>query len=205
MKKIAISLAIALLTTANTQAQTYLESIQKEVPGQGTVTVIESKEIDDLVNGKQAEKDDVAGKTTANVQKKKDNAESAAASKETGTARQTNLTHQTDGDAAATDGAGTAVDSSRKIMRGTYKIDGFRVQAFSGGNSRDDKNKAYEAGDAIKKRYPNIPVYVHFFSPRWTCRIGNFRSYEEASQMLSEIKSMGFDGACIVKGKITVQ
>ncbi len=43
-----------------------------------------------------------------------------------------------------------------------------------------------------------------FYSPRWICRVGNFRSYEEASHILKQLKKLGFKEACIVSGKITV-
>ena len=90
-------------------------------------------------------------------------------------------------------------------MRQGYKVDGYRVQAFSGGNSRADRQKAENIGAAIKAHFPEEPVYVHFYSPRWICRVGNYRSYEEADRVLQQIKKLGYKQACIVKGKITVQ
>ena len=94
---------------------------------------------------------------------------------------------------------------SKKVPRHSYKINGFRVQAFAGGNSRADKQKAEQAGRAIKMKYPELPIYVHFYSPQWKCRVGNFKTYEEASRVLRNVKAMGYKQACIVKGKITVQ
>lgn len=96
------------------------------------------------------------------------------------------------------------VDTSKKVMRNSYKVTGYRIQAYSGGNSGADKAKARKIGNAIKMKFPDQPVYVHFYSPRWICRVGNFRSYEEASQLLRSIKAMGYPQACIVKGKISV-
>ena len=89
-------------------------------------------------------------------------------------------------------------------MRGGRKVTGYRVQAYSGGNSRADRQKAENIGNAIKMRFPDLPIYVHFYSPRWICRVGNFRTYQEANEVLKEVKSMGYRQACIVKGKITV-
>ena len=96
------------------------------------------------------------------------------------------------------------MDNTKKIMRG-YKVNGYRVQAFAGGNSRKDRQEAEQTGDKIKASYPNEPVYVHFYSPRWICRVGNYRTYEEAHQMLVSLRKLGFTQATIVKGKITVQ
>ena len=96
------------------------------------------------------------------------------------------------------------VDTSKKMMRNSRKVTGYRIQAYSGGNSRADREKANRIGNDIKMKYPDQPVYVHFYSPRWICRVGNFRSYGEAEQILRGIKAMGYKQACIVKGKITV-
>ena len=90
-------------------------------------------------------------------------------------------------------------------MRNSYKVMGFRVQAFAGGNSRQDKAKAEQIGEKIKAAIPGEPVYVHFYSPRWICRVGNYRTYEEAHQMLQAIRKLGYTQASIVKGKISVQ
>ena len=97
------------------------------------------------------------------------------------------------------------VDTSKKVMRGGRKVMGYRVQAYSGGNSRADRQRAESIGNAIKMRFPDLPIYVHFYSPRWICRVGNFRTYQEANEVLQEIKGMGYRQACIVKGKITVR
>ena len=88
-------------------------------------------------------------------------------------------------------------------MRGGYKIMGYRVQAFAGGNSRKDRQQAERVGNTIKSNFPEVPIYVHFYSPRWICRVGNYRTYEEAYQMLLSLRRMGYSQATIVKGKIT--
>ena len=90
-------------------------------------------------------------------------------------------------------------------MGNSYKVNGYRVQAFAGGNTRADKQKAQRIGNAIKDSYPEEPVYVHFYSPRWICRVGNYRTYEEAHRMLLALRELGYKQAIIVKGKITVQ
>lgn len=97
------------------------------------------------------------------------------------------------------------VDMTKKVMRRSHKVSGYRVQAYAGGNTRNDKQQAQHIGNAIKMKYPDQPVYVHFYSPRWICRIGNFRTYGEAQKMLNSIKAMGYKSATIVKGMITVQ
>lgn len=96
------------------------------------------------------------------------------------------------------------VDMRKKVMRGARNVIGYRVQAFAGGNTRADKQKAQQTGNAIKMRFPDQPIYVHFYSPRWICRVGNYKSIGEARRMLNAVKAMGYKSAIIVKGKITV-
>lgn len=93
----------------------------------------------------------------------------------------------------------------KKVMRKSYKVTGYRVQAFAGGNSRNDRLKAERTGNQLKVHFPEQPVYVHFYSPRWICRMGNFRSLAEAQKILAKVRSLGYRQACLVKGLITVQ
>ena len=58
--------------------------------------------------------------------------------------------------------------------------------------------------DKIKALFPTEPIYVHFYSPRWICRMGNYRTYDEANAILQQVKKLGYKQACIVKGKISV-
>jgi hypothetical protein len=76
---------------------------------------------------------------------------------------------------------------------------------FAGGNSSNDRVKAERTGNEIKSLFPEEPVYVHFYSPRWICRMGNYRTYEEAHAILRSVRELGYQSAIIVKGKITVQ
>ena len=98
----------------------------------------------------------------------------------------------------------TYTDEPRKKILKGYKVNGYRVQVFAGGNSRDARVKAEKTGREINALFPGEPVYVHFYSPRWICRMGNYRTYEEAHQILNAVKKLGYKSAIIVKGKITV-
>ena len=89
------------------------------------------------------------------------------------------------------------------VRRG-YKTTGYRVQAFAGGNTRKDRQKAERTGNAMRQLMPGEDVYVRFYAPRWVCRVGNYRTYEEAHEKLLMIRKMGYETATIVKGKIIV-
>lgn len=100
----------------------------------------------------------------------------------------------------------TATTSSRgsvkKVMRGGRRIDGYMVQVWSGGNTREDKIKAEQVGQEMKSQMPSLPVYVHFYSPRWACRIGNFKKQDDATALVKKLKKLGYRSACVVKASL---
>ena len=190
-------LCVGCITAVDAQS-VFTQRIQQSSSGEGKVTVTQEKAIDDLVNGK-------TGLTVPTVpQKQTENNTTATNHQEKPerltTTNKTETTIKTETTTVAPD----TIDNRKKLMKG-YKINGFRVQVFAGGNSRSDRLKAEKIGDEIKTLYPGTPVYVHFYSPRWICRMGNYRTYEEAHEVLRNVKQLGYQSAIIVKGKITVQ
>ena len=191
---IVIMCAGCLLTASS---QTFTHRLQQKAKGgEGTVTVTHDKAIDELVNGPSVPQ---ASQTTQRKDEKpaKENKDDKAAVPKSETNSHERLRDTTDVDTQI-------IDSRRKVMRGGMKVNGYRVQAFAGGNQRKDRQKAERIGSTIKANYPDEPIYVHFYSPRWICRVGNYRTYEEAHEMLMNIRRLGISGASIVKGKITV-
>lgn len=167
-------------------AQTFTQRLQKQPSaGQGSVTIHQSDSIDKLVNTT------VLTTTKSSTTTKTSTPSTTSKSTAIATATQPVETPDT-------------TNLSQKMIRNGHKVMGYRVQAFAGGNSRKDRQKAEQTRNSIKSHYPNVPVYVHFYSPRWICRVGNYRTYEEAYQMLVSLRELGFDQATIVKGKITV-
>lgn len=177
-------LCVGMLTHAN--AQTFTERIQKKVDGKGTITIHQSEEINQLVNDPNA--------TDSQVQKVTESKRQVEPLKDN---KQVNNTTSSSSENDETE----PVETQKKA---TQKITGYRVQAFAGGNSRKDRLTAELIRNNIKSQIPNVAVYVHFYSPRWICRVGNFRTYEEAHQMMVRLQNMGYKQASIVKGKITV-
>jgi hypothetical protein len=197
MNKVLAVLPLYLFTFLPLHAQnTFTDRIQQQTAGQGTVTIHQSPEIDKLVNS-----------TTLVMSKQTPNAAPANTAKPAGnssTATTPSKTERPSQLAATPDQEPASADMGKKVMRGGVKVNGYRVQAFAGGNSRKDRQQAEQTGNNIKQHFPNVPVYVHFYSPRWICRIGNYRTYEEAHQMLVSLRNLGYSQASIVKGKITV-
>ena len=208
--------------TAN--AQTYLEHLKQKNQGQGVVTVNQSKAIDELVNGKQIAPQDNKTKTTPQPQKnltdtqrkntETQHKEGTATTqhklapdslKKNETTKEGNHESNTQKAENKEETDMPVVDMRKKVMRKSYKVTGYRVQVYAGGNSRNDRLKAEQTGNNIKMKFPDQPVYVHFYSPRWICRMGNFKSLAEAQKVLAKVKALGYKQACLVKGKITVQ
>ena len=85
------------------------------------------------------------------------------------------------------------------------KIPGFRVQIYAGKNSRESRAEATALGNKVKELFPESPVYTLFISPRWLCKVGDFRSIEEADVMMRQLQETGeFKELTIVKEQINI-
>ncbi len=222
MKKFVTLLFILTCATIHSEAQSFLDHLQKKEPGKASVKVSQSKDIDELVNGKvkitittlpqapttskskQDDKPSIHPLTPHKQDKITDKTKEDGNNKQESTAKTTER-RTTKEDMSTFELDIPTIDMRKKVMRKSYKINGYRVQAFAGGNSRADRLRAESIRDNIKQVLPNEPIYVHFYSPRWICRVGNYRSYEEAARILKQVKGLGYKQACIVRGKITVQ
>ena len=190
MKQLVIILmmCVGCMTAANAQSS-FTQKLQQSKSGEGKVTVTHSQNIDNLVNGQAVRKDSTSTKTVITPEEAKALLKSTA-------------TRDTSYNRGIIDP--TPVDTSKKVIRGGLKVTGWRVQVFAGGNQRKDRQKAERIGNEIKALFPTQPVYVHFHSPRWICRMGNYRNYEDAIQMLNSVKKAGYNAATVIKEKITV-
>ena len=198
-----ITLILTIICSLGIQAQNqkFLDGLRANETGKGTVTVTQSPAIDVLVNGnpQPSANNGVANPTpnaphTIPTIPQENNRPDAT--QHTGTDIANNNSENPGEDAA--------VDTRKKVMRNSYKTTGFRIQVFSGGNSRTDRQKAEKAGTDMKRYFPSEPVYVHFYSPSWKCRMGNYRTQEEARAVLAQVKKY-YPQACLVKGTISVQ
>jgi len=191
-----IILCIGILTNAD--AQTFTQRIQKQVAGQGSITIRQDSVIDQLVNSAT-----LGIKSSGQAAKPSQTSSTSPTSTSSSTSHTSTTSHTSSTSPTTTSAIPDTIDTSKKIMRG-MKVTGYRVQVFAGGNSRADRQKAERIRDDIKAHFSTVPVYAHFYSPRWICRVGNYRTYEEAHQMLVTLRNIGYTQATIVKGKITV-
>ena len=185
---IGLAFIICHLSFSPIRAQSFTERLQQSNVGEGKVTVTHDKSIDELVN-------------TTPTEQRSSQPQTEKTEKTQQSTTKSDITIPDIPDYTVTP---DTIDSRKKVMKG-YKVNGYRVQVFAGGNSRNDRIKAEKTGEEIKNLFPGEPVYVHFYSPRWLCRMGNYRTYEEAHEVLRNVKRLGYDSAIIVKGKITVQ
>lgn len=209
MKQFVAILSFVFIGLTGAHAQTFLEDIQKQEAGQGTITVKESSDIDDLVNGKTPI--NVAPPKENKVQSQvkvevpdKDSNDVAKNNETTGEKKEKRIVKKKVEEPTETDDENAPTIARKKIVKGGKKVNGYRVQVCTGNNTREGKQKAQSAGQRVKAKYPSLPVYVHFVTPRWICQVGNFSDRKDAEKVLSGIRGMGYTGACIVAGKITV-
>ena len=181
----------------------FTQRLQQSKNGEGQITVTQDKAIEVLVNGPVVTSP-TRTKTTTTQQKpadKKEKENNTATNQEKDKKQEPKVVVVEHQDSTTID---TPEEIQKKIMKGV-KVAGYRVQVFAGGNTRNDRIKAERIGSEIKGLFPGVPVYVHFYSPRWICRMGNYRTYEEAHAVLERVKNNGYQSAIIVKGKITAQ
>jgi len=195
MKHLLLLLILCIGIPAGAGAQTFTQRLQRQpAAGQGSVTIHQSDSIDQLVNSAML----TTKSSTTTTSTPRTAATQGNAGNKTTTTTVRTATAKTERQQEI------VPDTLPKMIRGGHKVMGYRVQAFAGGNSRKDRQQAEQVRNSIKSHYPNVPVYVHFYSPRWICRVGNYRTYEEAHQMLVSLRELGFSQATIVKGKITI-
>lgn len=190
--KLIVVLITYHLSFITSSAQTFTQRIQKSNAGEGTITIHQDQTIDELVNAPI-----VTAKPKPNANKPigtKTKPTTTQKTKETPVA-------SSDDNIAENSQTSDSLDTTPKHL---FKTIGYRVQVLAGGNTRQDRQRAEQAGRSLRSLFPGEEVYVHFYSPRWICRLGNYRTYEEAHEKMEEVRKLGYSSATIVKGKITV-
>ena len=85
------------------------------------------------------------------------------------------------------------------------KARGYRVQVYAGNNSRIAREEANAVAEDIRKEFPELSVYAFFQPPRWLCRVGDYRSIEEADAAMRRLKATGkFKEVSIVREQINI-
>ena len=157
--------------------ETFTRHLTRYSAGEGRVILHQDAEIDALVNGISTTSTTAASKAKTTTAPKNINRVVAKI------------------DSITTD---TAEVNVRRV-----RVNGYRIQVYAGGNNREAKSEAYRMAALVRSTFDDVQVYTHFISPRWICRVGDFRTYEEATDMLRRMRESGkFREASIVKSKI---
>ena len=168
-------LLAALALTLEAQTK-FTEQLQQTEPGKGRVTLHQSQTISDLVNG--IDVNTVVSKVVKAVK---------------------NLVSPETEEEETDEPAATPTPTTK------VRMNGYRIQVYSGGNSRQAKNEAAMMGNRVKSLFGDLSVYTNFASPHWICRVGDFRTYEEANEVYRQLKATGrFREAVIVRSKVNV-
>lgn len=200
--KVLLALITYHLSLVTSSAQTFTDRLQTTVNGQGRVVLHQDAAIDALVNGPAQPQRNANSHQQQNQQR---TARDRQANDNAGTNQQTGSQGNSQRQQAQQNQQQTAADSVSRAGSGrTRQVVGYRIQAFAGGNTGADRQRAERVGSALRSLFPGQRVYVHFYTPRWICRMGNYRTYEEAREMLDQVVRAGYESATIVRGRITV-
>ena len=165
--------------------RTFTQNLTRLVAGEGKVTLHQDAEIEALVNG--ISQNVSATATTGNARP------ATPATKPIAKV-------QSDSIAASDTAIVSPITTGRRM-----KVNGYRIQVYAGGNNRQSKLEAYRMASLVRSNFEDVSVYTHFISPRWICRVGDFRTYEEANELLRRMRqTQKFREASIVKSKIIV-
>jgi hypothetical protein len=88
---------------------------------------------------------------------------------------------------------GTRIDSENiDVENGkTYLItEGYRVQVYSGNNQRTSKDEATNKQHKINELFSDVRTYLVYNAPFWKLYVGDYRSFEEASHMLRNLREI---------------
>ena len=82
---------------------------------------------------------------------------------------------------------GSGADVETRNGSSYMKVQGYRIQVFSGNDQRTAKDEAFRKEKAIKEVFPNLATYVIYVAPFWRLRVGDYNSYEEAYYMRRQL------------------
>ena len=164
----------------------FTDYVKSQRTGDGRVVIIQTPEIDDVVNNILPQKKKSLTPTATKTKLiETPNHESGKKINESPRQGKTNRMQNTEN-------AGEHAYENDHIFNGTrqrYKTTGYRIQIFTGSNSHNDKMKAYSIGEACQRKFPMLSVYPRFINPRWVCRVGDFRTHEDAQQYARKIRA----------------
>ena len=208
MKSLIALLSLSFLPSLSLLAQTtYTGHLRSAQEGKGTVVVIQSDAIEQVVNntskpkgqtsaaknqnGKQPEhpaQKPQQGTATSSAQHKGQASGSSHPGAEGTQHAQASAGGHTAEGAAHSSASRPATATRHYEERARHKAQGYRICIFTGGNSRADKNKAIQMGNKCRAKFGELAVYPSFIAPRWVTYVGDFRTHQEAQKYVTLIR-----------------
>lgn len=187
MAKRPLLIMLFLLGTAGLSAQvTFTAHLTAEREGQGRVRLHQASDLEKRVNGQAEKKTETAAVPAPPATKNTQPADAVPASP----------VAKKEADST------THVEATRTTVR-KQKATGYRIQIFTGGNSRADRQAAEQSGRTCREAFPELTAYTHFLSPRWVCRVGDFATQQEAAEYAAKIREKNlFREVSIVKSVV---
>jgi hypothetical protein len=192
---------LSFLSVAVSAQSSIIQKLQRNVPGQGKVTIHQDESITALIGKRAAaHKESVSSRKPVKADNDNDNdnemEETAAAGARHKDVAKVSTTAS--GDVTLD---GVEEQAPRKIV----KVAGYRVQVYAGNNTRNAKLEALRMASDVRNFFPEAAVYTFFSPPRWLCRVGDYRSMEEAYSMMRKLKATRvFHEVSIVKDRVNV-
>ena len=208
MKQLLLILILTVFSGLAAQAQQTLpftRQLQEQKAGQGTVVLIQDEEITRLVNNMPVETSVVETASKAKPERATKPKGSTAPAKPAVNNKPNNastpVTPNVDTKVPERPSASTTY-TGRRVRQ---KVQGYRIQVFSGSGNAQAKQTAKAMEAKIRSAFPELAVYCHFKSPRWICRAGDFATRAEAQRYLTKIRNLNITSeASIVSDQVFV-
>ncbi|WP_315205112.1 SPOR domain-containing protein [Alloprevotella tannerae] len=191
MTRIGGLLIVFILTSVCATAQTFTDHARKQNNGGGRLTVVQDTELDNIVNnkrGKATQTTQTVKKAEAKPAKKADVASDDVQKKNKASDKPTANTAIPATKPASTVRSSSSRQGNYYVARQRVASQGYRIQIYTGGNSRNDKNEAQQMRVKCQQQFPELAAYVHFISPHWVCRVGDFNTRESAARYVSRLR-----------------
>lgn len=216
MKSLIALLSLYFLPSLSLLAQsTYTGHLRTAQEGKGTVVVIQSDAIEQVVNntpkskgqattakgqtatakgqnGKQPEHPTQKSQSSGAPSSAQHKGQAGGASHPATEGAQHTLSasggHTAEGSAHNASASHPASPTKHYEERARHKAQGYRICIFTGGNSRADKNKAIQMGNKCRAKFGELAVYPSFIAPRWVTYVGDFRTHQEAQKYVALIR-----------------
>lgn len=101
---------------------------------------------------------------------------------------------------------GTLVQKNREVNEEVYlktlrNMQGFRLQVIN----TNDRNSALSVKTRMLSDFPGEKTYFIYHSPYFKIQMGNFRTREDAEELMQQVKKIYPSGVFIVPAKIEIK